>query len=344
MAITIKDIARKAKVSTTAVSLAINGAKGVSEKTRQRILRLARELNYQPNLTARSLISKRSHTIGYIVTNITDPFYSEVALGMEEEANKLGYKVILTNTSGRLENEAAAIATLQARGVDGIIFSTVTVDDPNLNDLIERKFPFVVINRVPMNHPAVDRIDSVIIDSYSGGYKAVEHLYRLGHDHLAIVAGSMQTSTARERTRGGRQALADHGLKFNPRYFFEGEYDFKKACAAAKSILKLKPRPTAVFAHDDNMAFGVREAVLSEGLRIPEDLALVGFDDINFADLKGIELTTVSQKKYEMGIVSTQVLVNKIEKKAVNMISKVVLEAELVIRRSCGFHRTGYVR
>ena len=341
---TIKDIARKAKVSTTAVSIALNGRPGVSELTRRRILRIAQDMNYHPNLTARSLISKRSMALGYVVTNITDPFYSEVALGIEEEVNRHGYQVILTNTSGSLEKEADAIRTLRARGVDGIIFSTVTVDDPNLDQLIEQRYPFVVINRVPIHHKAVDRIDSVIIDSYAGGYKSVEHLYRLGHDRIALVAGSMKVSTALERTRGVKKAMVDYGIEFSPRYFFECDYDFDKARAAAKSLLKLSPRPTAVFAYDDNMALGVREEVLSAGLRIPEDLALVGFDDIRFADLKGIELTTISQKKYQMGTISAQILVNKIEEKAVLMVNKVVLDAELVIRRSCGFQNGGYVR
>lgn len=344
MAATIKDIAKKAGVSTTAVSIALNNRKGVSEKTRRRIIRIANEMDYHPNLTARTLISKRSYTIGYIVTNITDPYYSELAFGIEEKANTLGYQVILTNTSGSLEKEASSIQMLMSRGVDGIIFSTVTVDDPNLNQLIDQKFPFVVINRVPLNHPSVDKIDSVIIDSYAGGYKAVEHLCRMGHERIAVVAGSMKTSTARERTRGGEQALKDNGLKPSPKYFFECDYDFAKAYAAGQNILKLKPRPTAIVSHDDNMALGARDAVLEAGLRIPEDIALVGFDDINYARLQSIELTTISQKKYEMGTLSTEMLINKIEKKSINMVNKVVLDAELIIRRSCGFHLTGYTR
>ncbi|MBF0529003.1 MAG: substrate-binding domain-containing protein, partial [Deltaproteobacteria bacterium] len=204
--------------------------------------------------------------------------------------------------------------------------------------------PFIVVNRTPLTLPEIEKIDSVIIDSYAGGYRALEHLYRLGHDRIAVIAGSMKTSTAQERTRGGQQALKDLGLKPSSRYFYECDYSWKKASAAAKRLLELDPRPTAVFAHDDSMALAVREVILSENLRIPEDIALVGFDDIEFANLKGIELTTISQKKYEMGTVATQILVNKIENRTVNMVNKVVLEAGLIIRRTCGYQLTGYLR
>ena len=344
MTTTIKDLARIAKVSTTAVSIALNGRKGVGEATRRRILQIAKEMNYQPNWTARTLINKRSRTIGYVVNNLRDPFYTDLFMGIEEMAGKSGYQIILINTDGRLDKEATAINTLLSRGVDGIIFSTVTVDDHNLDPLFDQKYPFVAINRVPSKHERVDKIDSVIIDSYTGGYRAIEHLYRLGHDRIGIFAGTMNVSTAEDRTRGVRHAMKDLGLKFDPRLFFECDYNFNKAQEAAQRLLEQRNPPAAIFAYDDNMALAVREVFLSAGRRIPEDLALVGFDDIRFADLKGIELTTISQKKYEMGAMATQILVNKIENDVGYMVSKVVLEAELVIRRSCGFQLTGYVR
>ena len=344
MPVTINDIAKKAKVSPSAVSLALNNRKGISEKTRQRILRLAEKMNYRPNLTARSLISKHSHTLGYVVTNITDPFYAEILLGIEQRAHELGYQVIVANIGASREREAVTIDMLQARGVDGIIFSTVTVDDPNLDHLVESKFPFVTINRVAANHPAVDKMDCVAIDSYNGAYKVIEHLYRLGHDNIALVSGSEKTSTALERIRGAKQAMADLGLEFRPRNLFACDYDFDKAFAAGKSILKLKPRPTAVFAFDDNMALAVREAAMEQGVGIPQELALVGWDDIKVAALAGIELTTINQSKYEMGALSAKILIDKIEQEPLGMVNKVVLEANLVVRKTCGFGLKGYIR
>jgi DNA-binding LacI/PurR family transcriptional regulator len=215
------------------------------------------------------------------------------------------------------------------------------MDDVNNDTLINDRFPFVAINRIPMHHPAIDKIDYVIIDSYAGGYKAVEHLYRLGHDRIAIMAGNMRVSTAFARTKGAKKAMADYGLKFDPKLFVECKYSQNLAMQTAVRILGMKTPPTAVFAQDDNMALGVREAVLSLGLKIPEDVAIVGFDDIDMSALTGIELTTISQKKYEMGIMAAKILIDKITGETPSMVNKVVLDAELVIRKSCGYHLQG---
>ena len=341
MKATIKDIAKAANVSATAVSMALNNRDGVSKRTRDKIARIAKELNYVPNYAAISLVSNHSCTIGVIVPDIADPFYPELAKGVEEKANILGYNMILCNTGRDLKKEKQCIDSLVSKGVDGIIFATMVMDDPNIDPLLNDKFPFVAINRIPVNHPAIDKIDYVIIDSYTGGYKVVEHFYRLGHDRIAIIAGNMKASTAIARTEGAKKAMADYGLKFDPRLFIECKYSPKLARQAAIRILGMKNPPTAVFAQDDNMALGVREAVLSIGLKIPEDVAIVGFDDINMSALTGIELTTISQRKYEMGIMAAKILIDKIKKDAPSMVNKVVLDAELVIRKSCGYHLKG---
>ena len=138
--------------------------------------------------------------------------------------------------------------------------------------------------------------------------------------------------------------MSDYGLKFNPQYFVECDYSRQQAYQAARRLLSLKKPPTAFFVQDDNMALGVREAVLTCGLRIPEDIAIIGFDDIDMASLTGIELTTISQKTYEMGVMATQILINKIDGEAPSMVNKVVLDAELIIRKSCGYSLYGYRR
>ena len=341
---TIKEIAKAANVSATAVSMALNNRTGVSKQTRDKIARIAKELNYVPNYAARSLISKQSCTIGVIVTDIADPFYPELAKGIEEKANALGYNMILSNTGRSPEKEKQCIDSLVSKGVDGIIFATVVLDDPYITPLIGDRFPFVAINRIPLKHPKINKIDYVIIDSYTGGYKAVEHLYRLGHDRIAIIAGNMKVSTAVSRTKGAKKALADYGLKFDPRLFIECNYSAELAHQAAQRLLAMKTPPTAIFAQDDSMALGVREAVLSAGLKIPEDLAIVGFDDINVCALTGIELTTISQKKYEMGIMAAKILIDKITGETPSMVNKIVLDAELIIRKSCGYSRLGAYR
>lgn len=341
---TIKDIAKIAKVSPTAVSMAINNRQGVSVKTRRKILKIAKNLNYYPNYIAKSLISKRSYSIGLIVTNIADPFYPELARGIEEKAIGLGYNLVLCNTNRSLEVEKRSIEMLQSKGVDGIILATVTKNDPHIKSLIEERFPFVLINRLSMDPSFANKMDYVVLDNFAGGYLGVEHFYKLGHDKIAIITGDLNTSTAIKRTEGVKKAFMDYGLKLTPELLVECGYMRKPAYQAAKHLLTLKNHPTAFFAQDDNMALGIREAVLESGLRIPEDIALMGFDDIDMASLIGIELTTISQNKYEMGVMGVKILVDKIEKKTPNMVNKVVLEARLMIRKTCGYHLHGYQR
>ena len=341
---TIKDIARMTNVSATAVSMALNNRPGVSAKTRKKILNIAKEIDYQPNYAAKSLISKRSYTIGLIVNNIADPFYAEIARGTEEKANELGYSLLLCNINRSMEGEKRSLDTLRAKGVDGVVIATVTIDDPNIKPLIEDRYPFVLINRVSLDPELENKMDYVVPDNYACGYKGVKHFYRLGHDRIALITGALYTSTAMRWTKGAKRALNDHGMDLDAKLVVECDYVRKKAYNSAKRLLAMKNRPTAFFAQDDYMALGVREAVLSEGLSIPEDVALMGVDDIETASLTGVDLTTIRQKKYEMGAMGVEILSNKIEKTTVGMVNKVVLEADLIRRKSCGYHLHGYVR
>jgi len=341
---TIKDIAKIAKVSATAVSRALNYRSGVSEKTRQKILNIAKKLDYQPNYVAKSLVSNRSYTIGLIVNNIADPFYPELARGIEEKANEFGYSLLLSNTNRSLEAEKRSLDMQRAKGIDGVIITTVTIDDPNIMPLVEDRFPFVLINRYCTDQYLENKTDYVVLDNYACGYKGVKHLYRLGHNRIALITGEMNTSTAMMRTKGAMQALKDHGMDLDSNLVVESGYVREKAYNAAKRLLGMKNRPTAFFAQDDYMALGVREAVLNEGLSIPEEVALMGVDDIEMASLTGVDLTTISQKKYEMGVMGVQILINKIKNATPHMVNKVVLEANLIRRKSCGYHLRGYTR
>jgi LacI family transcriptional regulator len=341
---TIKDIAKIAKVSATAVSRALNYRSGVSEKTRQKILNIAKKLDYQPNYVAKSLVSNRSYTIGLIVNNIADPFYPELARGIEEKANEFGYSLLLSNTNRSLDAENRSLDMLRAKGIDGVIITTVTIDDPNIMPLVDDRFPFVLINRYCTDLYLENKTDYVVLDNYACGYKSVKHFYRLGHNRLALITGEMNTSTAMMRTKGAMQAIKDHGMDLDAKLVVECGYTREKAYKAAKRLLAMKKRPTAFFAQDDYMALGVREAVLNEGWSIPEDVALIGVDDIEMASLTGVDLTTISQKKYEMGAMAVQILINKIKNATPHMVNKIVLEANLIIRKSCGYHLRGYTR
>jgi len=338
---TIKDIAKAADVSATAVSMAMNNKPGVSQKTRRKIQKIAEKLQYSPNFIARSLISNRSYTIGFILNSITDPFFPELAKGIEEYANKQGYNLLLCNTKRDLQTEKKSIDMLRSKGVDGIILATVLKDDPNIVPLIEDEFPFVLINRHSMNPDLKNKTSYVVLDNFRGGYMGMEHLYRLGHDRIAVITGNVNTSTAILRTEGSIKALSDYGAKMDRELIVEGRFQRQIAYEAAIKLIAMEAPPTAYFAQDDYMAIGIREALFEKGLRIPEDVALMGFDDTEIASFAGIDLTTISQNKYEMGAMGAKILIEKIEKNSTGVVSQLILESGLIIRKSCGYALQG---
>lgn len=342
--VTIKDIARRLQVSATTVSNALNGKPGVGKAVRKRILKLAKDMGYQPNYFAKGLVSRQSYAIGLIITNIADPFYPELALGVEEQANTSGYSTMLFNTNHSIENEKKIIKMLGSKGIDGTILSTVQQDDPNIELLDDLNIPYVLVNRLILNPKKASRIDSVSLDNYGGSHKAATHLCRLGHTKISIIAGGMESSTAIMRTRGAKDAFTEFGITIPPEWFIDCGYTKNNAYLAARAILQRKNRPTAFLAQDDNMALGVREAAYEAGFNIPQDLALVGFNDINISSLTGIELTTVNQNQYHMGMTSAEMLINKLQHPDHKGFSKkIVIETDLVIRKSCGYHPNGYI-
>jgi LacI family transcriptional regulator len=333
---TIKDIARSARVSATAVSLALNNRPRIGAETRERILRIAKELNYRPNLAARSLVSRQTQTIGLIITTITNPFYAELAKGIEDKAFELGYSIIFCSTNEDVKLEEFHVNNLRGKGVDGIIFSSVKNDDPNLLPLLEDQFPFILVNR-RIHDPALKkRIDYVVLDNYAGAFQIMDHLYGLGHRRIGILAGAMDTSTATERTEGAKKFLKERECRWDPALFAVCHYSKERAYHATQKFIGMKLPPTAIFAENDYMALGARDAILDAGWKIPEDMALVGFDDIGETALKGVEITTVSQKRYEMGALAVKVLVEKIKEGSPRMANQIILQPELIIRKSCG--------
>jgi LacI family transcriptional regulator len=341
--ITIKDIARKANVSHTTVSRALNNKSRIRNETKEKILTIARELNYRPDFIARSLVMKRTKTLGLVITTIANPFYTELSQGIETTARSLGYNIILCSTNYDLSNEKQYVDMLRSKGVDGIIFSSAHMDDPNIFELAEEAFPIVLVNRRAY-HPVVrEKVDYVGIDNILGGFLAVEHLIRLGHQRIGVIGGSSESSVGFERLEGGKKALVTYGLEVADNYFLEGDFLKGSGYRGGKEFLKMTEPPTAIFATNDYMALGTYQAIIEEGQRIPEDIALIGFNDIEFTAIKGVELTTIGQKKYEMGALATTILVEKIEGGESKPSTKeIFLKPELIIRRTCGFHLRGY--
>jgi LacI family transcriptional regulator len=342
--VTIKDIARMANVSHTTVSRALNDKSRIRSETKEKILSIIKELNYQPNFIARSLVMKRTKTFGLVITTIANPFYNELAQGIEETVRRLGYSIILCCTNSDLSSEKHYIDILRSKGVDGIIFSSAHMYDPNIVTLAEEGFPIVLVNRRTY-HPIVkEKVDYVGVDNILGGFLAVEHLIRLGHHRIGIIGGSSESSVGLERLEGGKKALEAYGLAKGSECFLEGNFLKESGYRGGKQFLKMTEHPTAIFAANDYMALGAYQAIVEEGIKIPEEIALVGFNNIEFTAMKGVELTTIGQKKYEMGSLAVKTLVEKIEggESEPSSTKEIFLKPELIIRRTCGFHLKGY--
>jgi LacI family transcriptional regulator len=341
--VTIKDIARLAKVSHTTVSRALNNQSRIRDDTKEKILSIARELNYHPNFIAKSLVMRRTKTLGLIITTIVNPFYNELAQGIEATARGLGYNIILCCSHSDLAVEEQYIDMLRSKGVDGIILTSAHMEDPNVGRLADEEFPIMLVNRRAY-HPVVkEKVDYVGVDNVLGGEMAVAHLIKLGHRKIGVIGGSSESSVGYERVEGGKKALAAYGLAAENNYFLVGDFLKESGYAGGKRFLGMSDPPTAVFAANDYMAMGAYQAFLEEGRRVPEDIALIGFNDIEFSSMKGIELTTIGQKKFEMGALAVKTLVEKIESGMTNPSTKeILLKPELIIRKTCGFHLKGY--
>jgi DNA-binding LacI/PurR family transcriptional regulator len=214
--------------------------------------------------------------------------------------------------------------------------------DPNIIGLAEEGFPTILVNRRTY-HPMVrERIDYIGVDNISGGFLAVEHLIKLGHDRIGVIGGSSESSVGFERLEGGKKALTAYGLEVMGDYFLEGDFLKGSGYRGGKEFLEMSRPPTAIFATNDYMALGTYQAIVEEGVKIPEEIALIGFNDIEFTSMKGVELTTIGQKKYEMGALAVKTLVERIEGRKVGPSKEIVLEPELIIRKTCGFHPKGY--
>jgi len=340
--ITIKDIARMANVSHTTVSRALNDKSRIKNETKEKILTIARELNYRPDFIARSLVMKRTKTLGLVITTIANPFYTELSQGIETMARSLGYNIILCSTNYDVSIEKQYIDMLCSKGVDGIIFTSAHMGDLNIIALAEEEFPMILVNRRTYHPTVTEKVDYVGVNNILGGFLAVEHLIKLGHQRIGVIGGSSESSVGFERLEGGKKALATYGLEIMGNYFLEGDFLKGSGYQGGKEFLKMAEPPTAIFATNDYMALGTYQAIVEEGHKVPEDMAIIGFNDIEFTSMKGIEMTTIGQKKYEMGALAVKTLVERIEGGRVGPPKEFILEPELIIRKTCGFYSRGY--
>ncbi len=339
---TIKDIAKVAGVSHTTVYRALNDKPRISQSTKERIISIAQEFNYHPNVLARSLVSGRTKTLGLVITTIVNPFYPELAREIEDTSRSLGYNIILCCTNFDISLEKQYIDMLRSRGVDGIIFTSAHIHDPNITRLVRDHFPLILVNRRVYGDPMMDYIDYVVLENARGGFLAVEHLIKMGYKRIGVISGSRGSSAAVERLEGARKAFAEYGLNPAELLVLEGDFLKPSGYEAAKRFLAMGDPPSAIFGVNDYMAIGALEAILDSGLRVPEDIALIGFNDIEITSLKAIEITTIGQKKHEMGSIAVHTLIERIEGGDRDKARQITLEPDLIIRKSCGYHLRGY--
>jgi len=330
--VTIRDIAKMGKVSHMTVSRALNNDPRVKEETKKRILDLVDKLNYRPDARARAFVKKKSNLIGLVVSDIRNPFYAELARGIEDKAHEEGYNVIFCSTDNRPERIKEYINLLKDAGVDGLVFASVRLNEPIVEKLIDERFPLVLVNR----KLRVDENNYVVLDNIKGAFEITKHLINLGYTKIGIITGSSNLSTGIDRLKGYQQSLKHHNIEFNEDYVIQGPFTKETGYEGAKCLLNMENRPEAIFGGNDYIAMGVIDAADGLGVHIPEDIALVGFDDTDFASNKRIQLTTVSQRKYEMGNLGVQTLIDFIERKETDYIHKIILEPRLIIRESCG--------
>jgi len=329
MKVTIKDIAKKADVSVTTVSRVLNNKPDVGDDTRARILRLIEDMNYNPNSVARGLVMQKTHTIGLIIPDISNPFFPQIARAIEDKAQEHGYSVIFFNTDNHLEREKKAVELFKSKQVDGLIVSLSLGNEEILKELKASNYPVVQIDRSVLN----DSYPLVSIDNKNSSYQMVEYMLKKGYRKIAHISGDLNTTTARERLEGYKKAISDYGIEINEDYIIEGDYTQHSGFEAVKKLLKLKDSPTAVFAANDLSAAGVYKALFAADLKIPEDMAVAGHDDIGIASLLRPELTTMRQPKYSLGERAVSVLLKMINNSGTECEDQ-ILKTNLIIRES----------
>ncbi|AGB42375.1 transcriptional regulator [Halobacteroides halobius DSM 5150] len=333
MGLTIKDVAKEAGVSYATVSRALNDHPDVNEDTRKRILKIASEIGYQPNVIARGLVSQETKTIGLLIPDITNPFFPEVARGVEEAAIEAGYNIFLCNTNWSKEREEHYIDALLQKQVDGLIITPSSENLDHLERLLNSKVKTVFVSSF-IKHPD---FTSIIVDNVTGAQRAVQHLIERGHKKIGFVGAGEDRFANQERLKGYKQALEANNIEIRPKYIKnqEGSYKRKSGYYLMKELLSLDQYPTAVFSYNDLLALGAIQAIREEGLSVPEDVAVIGFDDISFASLPEIQLTTVAQPKYDMGQLALENLLEQIKDKKEKSISRrILLDPKLIIRKT----------
>ncbi|KRE69656.1 LacI family DNA-binding transcriptional regulator [Paenibacillus sp. Soil750] len=332
---TIKDIAHKSGVSVATVSYVLNNTRWVHEEKRKRVLEAISELNYVPNAVARGLRVQKSKAISFVVSDITNPFYPDLAKACEDLAQTKGFTINILNTDDKPDRTQLALNQVREGKVDGIIVtSALEQDREHFQKFMEQGYVLVLANRFIKGL----QVDSVVADNFNGAVMATNHLNRLGHQKIAFMPGITGSSITESRMNGYVKAMTDAGLTIYPEWKTSGGARYSGSYDTTKFLLGLpeEKRPTAILSLTDIGALGVLDAATDLGVSVPDDLAVIGFDDLFISGTRSIQLTTVSIPRYEMGNLATTLLLDRLEKTAKPEFQEIVLPVQLIVRKTCG--------
>jgi DNA-binding LacI/PurR family transcriptional regulator len=329
--ISIKDIARAANVSHPTVSRALSHSPLVKGETAERIRQIAASLGYRPSAIARSLATKKTKTIGVVVTSIADPFIADVVSGIEETANDHGYSVFLANSNANPDREVKVVHSFHERRVDGIVVTASRVGALYVPLLSGLKVPIVLINNQHPDEPD-EFIYSVMIDNIKASTQVMKHLIGLGHKRIAYIGDEAGFQSDTERFAGYRQALAFAGYPFLPELIVHGDGKPEGGRQAMEKLLSLPTPPTAVFCYNDMSALGALRAIHQHGIKVPDDISIVGFDDLAIASYTSPLLTTVGQPKQQMGRMAMETMLKILS--GVDAKTNIKVNGELIVRES----------
>lgn len=330
---TVQDVAREADVSTATVSRVFSGSAKVNEATTDRVLEAAKKLNYRPSRVARRLRVKNadSMVLGLIVTDLQNPFFSEIARGVEDVAYQSKNGVMVCNSDEDPEKESFYLDTLLDEQVAGLIMAPTSGNKEYLSRIVKQNIPVVLVDRL------IDglNVDTVTVDNIGGSYQAVKRLLELGHRRIGIICGIKGVYTTQQRFGGYRKALEEYGIEIEDELVVYKDSKEEGGITGTRELLSLNEPPTAIFSTNNLMTLGCFEEMYQQDIKVPDEIAIIGFDDMSWASALNPPLTAVRQPSYQLGSTATELLLKRLKHPS-RTVSNVRLHSELIIRESCG--------
>ena len=331
---TLKDVAKEAGVSVAIASRVLGNYGYFSEETKYKVLRAVDKLDYKPDAIARGLKIRKTKAIGVVISDVLSFFFTTLVRGVEDAASQSGYSVILCNSDEDPAKEREYLSVLYERSVDGLIISPSTGNHSYIKKLARGGMPLVLVDRRIRGL----EVPSITVDNEAGSYEAVSYLIGLGHRRTGIITGLRRVMTSKERLAGYKRALEENGLPLGEDLIKEGDYRKEKAQKVTQEFLRMKNPPTALFVCNEPMTSGALLALRENKVKIPQEMAVIGFDDLAWAPLAGPPLTTVSQPSYSMGSLACQTLLKEIRETPRDRTppEDIILKTRLILRESSG--------